>query len=75
MTKMKHHQKLRYYDLAADEEALRISGFDGKGGEFWIRMTLPVSGAERRRKEAEALAAIAQAIAAGLEPGQVIVDG
>lgn len=68
------YQQIRFYDPAVDAEGVRISGFDGKGGEFWMRLALAPAGRARRAQREQALAAIAEAIEIGLEPGEVIVD-
>jgi hypothetical protein len=69
---MTAHQTIRFYDPSIDGEAVRISGFDGRGGEFWCKRALPVSAKARRAQKEEALELIEQAIEAGLEPGEVI---
>jgi hypothetical protein len=72
---MTRHQQVRFYDPHMDAEAVRISGFDDRGDEFWMKRRLAPEGALRRIQREEALSAIAEAIEAGLEPGEVIVDG
>lgn len=65
-------QTLRYWDVALDGEAVRISGFDGRGGEYWTKRALPTSARARRAQREEAEALIEEAIEAGLEPGEVL---
>jgi hypothetical protein len=67
--------EVRFYDPLSDSEAIRISGFSDRGGEFWIREALAPAGKSRRLQREKAMDAIAEAIAAGLEPGQVVIDG
>jgi hypothetical protein len=67
-------QQIRYYDPGVDAEAARISGFDRHGGEFWMRCTLAPSGRARRQQFQDAQAAIAEAIEAGLDPGEVVIE-
>lgn len=67
------HQTLRFYDPRIDAEAIRISGFSGRG-EFWIKQPLAPAGAKRRAQLEESLDLIEQAIEAGLEPGEVVAD-
>ena len=71
---MTAHQQIRFYDPYTDSEGVRISGFDGKGGEFFQRLALAPSGKARRLQREKALEAIEEAIEAGLEPGEVIVE-
>jgi hypothetical protein len=68
-------QQLRYWSPHTDRDMVRYSGFDGKGGEFWIeREWQAASGSAKRRQREQALEAINEAIDAGLEPGRVITD-
>lgn len=67
------HQTLRFYDPRIDADAIRISGFSGRG-EFWIKEALAPAGAKRREQKERALDLIEQAIEAGLEPGEVVAD-
>ncbi len=73
MPNMTAFQELRFYDPFIDAEGIRISGFDGRGGEYFMRLPLAKSGRARREQRNDALAAIEEAIKAGLEPGEVIV--
>ena len=63
-----------YYDARLDGEAVRLSGFDHRGGEYWISELIAPAGKSRRLQQERALSAISEAIDAGLEPGQVIVE-
>lgn len=71
---MTGHQTLTFYDLHEDRECIRISGFDGRGGEFWMKRVRAVSGPQKREQLDTCLASIREAIAMGLQPGEVIVD-
>lgn len=70
-----YFQQLRFYDPGIDGEAIRISGFDGKGGEFFMTLELAAAGAARRKQRRDVEDAISEAIDAGLEPGEVRIDG
>lgn len=69
-----YFQALHYYDPNTDAEAVRISGFDGRGGEFFMRMPLADAGHARRKQRKDAEQAITMAIDAGLQPGEVVTD-
>jgi hypothetical protein len=67
--------QLRYYDPEIDAEAVRISGFDGRGGEFWRSVPLCAAGKSRLEQRNAVLDEIENAIALadrGLrQPGEV----
>lgn len=67
------YQQIRFYDPMLDCEAVRISGFSGRG-EYWMKLPLDPSGRRRREQKEKALEAIEEAIASGCEPGEVIVE-
>ena len=73
------YQTLRFYDPQLDAEAIRISGFSGRG-EFWRKEPLAPAGRKRREQLAEALELIEEAIDAKrpdgrwmFQPGEVVV--
>lgn len=69
---MTTYSEFRHYSPLIDAEAVRISCWDSRGGEFW--MLIPAADGRRyRERRNEALDAIAIAIADKLEPGQVQV--
>lgn len=65
------HTTFRFWDPYLDCEAIRISGFSGRG-EFWRKLPLAPAGAKRRAQLEESLDLIEQAIEADLEPGEVV---
>lgn len=66
-------QAVRFYDASIDGEAVRISGFSDRGGEFWVRQPLCPTGQSRRLQREKAVAAIEAAIRSGGEPGEVVM--
>lgn len=69
-----HYTETRFYDPFLDAEAVRISAFPDRGGEYWMRLAVPPPGKARRLQREWALAVLMDAINAGLEPGQVVTD-
>jgi hypothetical protein len=63
------YQTLRFYDPQLDAEAIRISGFSGRG-EFWMKQPFAPAGRKRREQLAEALELIEEAIDAKRPDGQ-----
>lgn len=74
MPEMTGYQTLTFYDLHEDCDCIRISGFDGRGGEFWMKRQREITGRGKRAQLDNCLAAIRHAIELGLEPGEVVVD-
>jgi hypothetical protein len=74
MPHMTTSQQIHFWDPGLDADAVRISGFDGRGGEFWMKLPVAQAGRARRAQMAQALAAIEEAIEAGLEPGEVVIE-
>jgi len=68
-------QKIEFYDPALDAQAARISGFDGRGGEYWRKVPLCPTGKSRRAQINAVLDEIEDAIALAdrgqREPGEV----
>ncbi len=73
MPQMTAHQQIRFWDPFTDAEAVRISGFSGRG-EYWVKRPAAPAGRARRAQMDAALTLIAEAIEAGLEPGEVVAD-
>jgi hypothetical protein len=72
--KMASWQEVRFYDAYIDGDAVRVSGFSDRGGEFWSRLPLAPGGRSRVKQRHKTLAAIEEAIIAGHEPGEVAVE-
>jgi hypothetical protein len=64
-------QELTYYDPFTDTESKRLSLFDSSGLEFYTTVTKPGSGKRWRELRAELLERLADAIEAGVPPGEV----
>lgn len=67
-----HVHEYRFWSPVLGEDAVRVSMFDDRGGEFF--MVVPDRGSrEYRLARFEAAEALDQAINEGLEPGEVRV--
>jgi hypothetical protein len=66
--------QVRFWDIATNEMAVRFSGFDDRGSEFWMKEPMTRAGESRRKQRERVMALIQEAIEAGLEPGEVVVD-
>jgi hypothetical protein len=61
----------RYWSPVLGCEAARISGFDDRGGEFFMIIPVDEAGKKYRHARQSAAEAIGQAISLGLHPGEV----
>ena len=66
-------QIYRYYDVALDSRAIRVSMRNAHGDEFYAIVAVDRSGAQLRAKRRRAIHAIETAIRSGRDPGAVPV--
>lgn len=64
-------QEFRSYSPVLDTEVIRLSVADERGGEFFVVLPCPSQGRSLRKAKLAALENIHEAIAIGLEPGEV----
>ena len=72
--RLKSYTMMSHYDPGLDGDATVIVGFTGTGS-YVIRAVKAPAGRLRREQKAEMLARLQDAIAAGLPPGEVSMDG
>ena len=66
--------EVEYYDPVRDSLSVRFSGFSDRGGEFWVSEPRAPAGRQRRLQRERVAVAIQQAIEAGHEPGEVLIE-
>lgn len=71
---MPAYQILTFYSPFRDAECKRISVFDGRGGEYWTVVEKPRKGQTWRELREQTLALLHDAVEAGKEPGEVIIN-
>ena len=63
-------EETRYYDMIADCDMIRFTGFSGYGS-YWLAEPAASAGRSRRAQKERVLDAIEDAIKAEAEPGEV----
>lgn len=69
---MASYSEYRFWSPILDAEAVRLSLFDCRGGEFWMILSA-LDGKSYRQRRTEALEYMAEAVHLGLAPGEVLV--